>query len=87
MRYFKLIQDGYILSIGEGYDGVEISEDEYNEIMAVIDAKPEAEKGFDYLLKEDLTWEKIEVPIIEPSDDDEISDAEAIAIITGGVDA
>ncbi len=83
MRYFKLIQNGYVLSIGEGYDGVEISEDEYNEIMAVIKARPEAEKGFDYLLKEDLTWEMIEVPIIEPSDDDEISDAEALAIIQG----
>ena len=86
MRYYKLIQDGYILSIGEGYDGVEISLDEYNEIMAVIEAKPEAEKGFDYLLKEDLTWEKIEVPIIEPSDDDEISDAEALAIIQGVIE-
>ena len=89
MRYFKLIQDHYILSIGTGYDGVEISLDEYNEILNVIKSKPEYEKGFDYKLKEDLTWEKIEVPIIEPPEE-ELTDAdkaaeEALAILAGEV--
>ena len=89
MRYFKLIQDGYILSIGTGYDGVAISLDEYNKIMTVIKSRPEADKGFDYLLKEDLTWEMIEVPIIEPPEK-ELTDAdkaaeEALAILAGEV--
>lgn len=86
MRYYKLIKNGYILIIGTGRGGVEITAEEYNEILAIINNKPEAEPGYDYNLREDLTWEKIEVPIIEP-DEEEISDSEALAIITGGVDA
>ena len=83
MRYYKSIENNHILGIGTGCGGVEITADEYNEIMSVIKNKPETESGYDYILRDNLTWEKIEVPIVE-LDDEEISDEEALEIITGG---
>lgn len=80
MRYYKLIENGYILAIGAGAGGVEITVDEYSTILKTIQDKPTAEKGYDYLLKEDLTWELIEVPIVEPTDD-EISGEELLDMI------
>lgn len=61
MKYYKVIEDGYITVIGENIVGEEISEEEYNNIMSVIDNRPKTREGFDYRLKEDLTWEKYEV--------------------------
>ena len=83
MRYYKKIEDGYIVAIGTGGGGEEISKEEYDELLALIKAKPTAEEGFDYRLRDDLTWEKYEVPIVEDVDDDEISDEEALSIIMG----
>lgn len=61
MKYYKVIEDGYITIIGENIVGEEISEEEYNTIMNVIENKPLTKEGFDYRLKEDLTWEEYEV--------------------------
>ena len=84
MRYYKQIQDNYILAIGTGYGNDEISEQEYNEIMFIIRACPN-EKGKGYRLKTDLTWEEYDLPPVpEPSDDDEISTDEALNILLGG---
>ena len=84
MRYNKQTSNNYILAIGTGYGGTEITEAEYNEIMAIIQNCPTAE-GKGYRLKTDLTWEEYDLPPVpEPSDDDEISNDEAINILLGG---
>ena len=84
MRYNKQISNNYIIAIGTGYGGTEITEAEYNEIMAIIQNPPTAE-GKGYRLKADLTWEEYDLPPMpEPSDDDEISTVEALNILLGG---
>ena len=85
MRYFVQYNDsGTLLAIGTGPGGVEITESEYNEIMAVIQNRPQAD-GKGYRLKTDLTWEEYDLPPEpEPSDGDELSDAEALNILMGG---
>ena len=81
MRYYKQIENGYILAIGTGGGGTEITEQEYNSIMTVIQNKPQGTATTDYKLKTDLTWEEYELPP-EP-EDEEIGDEEALGIITG----
>lgn len=84
MRYYKQISENYILAIGTGYGGEEITEEEYNTIMSVIQNKPHAE-GKGYKLRADLTWEEYDLPPEpEPSDDDELTDEEALSILYGG---
>lgn len=61
MRHYKQSADNHILSIGTGYGGEEITESEYNEIMAVIKSCPHLD-GKGYRLKTDLTWETYDVP-------------------------
>ena len=83
-RYYKQTDRMYILAVGVGAGGIEISADEYSEILSVIQNRPTAE-GKGYRLKADLTWEEYDPPTVpEPSDDDEITDTEALQIITGG---
>lgn len=83
MRYYKMIIDGYLVAVGSGSGGTEITAEEYAELLNIIRTKPVASEGYDYRLKTDLTWELYELPII-PTEDDEISDTEALNIITGG---
>lgn len=84
MKYYKHVQDGYILAIGTGGMGEEITESEYNEILAVIRDKPPRTDTTDYRLREDLTWEEYEV---EPPDPDpDIDEAEAWEIVFGGAE-
>lgn len=70
MRYYKMIENGYIIAIGIGFDDVEITAEEYAAILEIIKSKPVAENGYAYRLKEDLTWELVEVPIAEPVEDE-----------------
>ena len=81
MRYYKQIDSDYILAIGTGYGGEEITETEYNQIMSVIQSRATDNKG--YKLKTDLTWEEYELPEIVESDDDELSDGETLNILLG----
>jgi hypothetical protein len=84
MRYYKLIENGYLTAIGTGCGGVEITEEEYNEILSLIQTKPTAEKGFDYWMKEDKSWELVEIPVVEPTDTDyDISGEELLDMIEG----
>lgn len=84
VRHYKQISNNYILAIGTGAGGEGISEAEYNEILSVIRARPQSE-GKGYRLKTDLTWESYDLPPApEPSDDDEISNEEALTILLGG---
>ena len=57
----KIVKDGYINSVVDGVSIGNITEAEYEEILEVIRNRPEAQSGYDYRLKEDLTWEKCEI--------------------------
>ena len=80
--YYKNIIDGHIIGISTGAGQIEITQEEDNAILAVIQSRPTPEIGFDYVLREDLTWEQVEVP--EPVVDDEVNAEEALNIILGG---
>ena len=84
MRYYKQIIDNYLTAIGTGPGNTEITEAEYNQILFIIQNRPQSEdKG--YKLKTDLTWEEYDLPPEpEPSDEDEISTDEALNILLGG---
>ena len=66
MKYYKIVSNGYIISIGTGNGGTEIAEEEYEEILSVIKNKPTPTEDTDYMLKEDLTWEAYAIEPIEP---------------------
>lgn len=80
MRYYKVVEDGYLIAIGKGAGGIEITEEEYNSLLTHIKGCPEAPEGHGYRLKEDLTWELYELPIIEET---EISGDELMTMIEG----
>ena len=85
MRYYKDVKNGYIMAIGTGGGGgVEITESEYDSIMAVIHNKPQTTATTDYHLKIDLTWEEFTPEPIPPSED--ISQEEALEILLGGAE-
>lgn len=82
MRYYKIISDDYLLSVGTGgKTGEEITEAEYDNIMAVVHNAPIAPDGYGYRLKADLTWEQYEMPVVV---EEELTAEEALAIILGG---
>ena len=84
MKYFAQYENGILTAIGTGYGGTEITEAEYNELMAIIQNAPKSD-GKGYKLRTDLTWEEYDLPPVpEPSDDDEISTEEALNILLGG---
>lgn len=80
-KYFKNFDENYIFSIGEGVGDEEITREEYENILAIIQNRPIAERGYSYKLRKDLTWELVDVPVAPESD--EISDEEALGIILG----
>lgn len=79
MKYYKITSNGYIISIGTGNGGTEITEEEYNEIFSVIRNKPTPTETTDYMLKEDLTWEAYVIEPVEP----EPTAEELLDILTG----
>ena len=84
MRYYKQTANNCIIAIGTGPGNIEITEAEYNQIISIIQNRPQSE-GKGYRLKTDLTWEEYDLPPEpEPSDDDEISTDEALNILLGG---
>lgn len=62
MRYFKIEKDGYILAVGNGNSGEEITKTEYNTITEVINNCPVPPNGMLYRLRTDLTWELYDAP-------------------------
>lgn len=83
MKYFKNVENEYIASISTASGQVEITQEEYENILSVIHDQPVAESGYAYKLRTDLTWELVEVPVVE-DENVEISDTEALNIILGG---
>lgn len=69
MKYTKYIVDGYILAVGNGGMGIEISEEEYEHIMTVIHNKPTPTESMDYRLTTELTWEPFEIYDEESEED------------------
>lgn len=82
--FFKEVDDNYILSVSTGTGITKITESEYNAIMQKIRTRPTDPDGYTYKLRADnLEWELVELPPIEPADDDLTAD-EALNIILGG---
>ena len=81
MKYCKMLEDGYIYAIGYGNGDAEITKEEYESILAIINARPDAPEGKGYRLKQDLTWEEYDLP---QADEEEISAEEAVNIILEG---
>ena len=79
-RYYKLAEDGYLLGIGAGAGGTEITKEEYGRIEAVIAAKPVPPEGCDYRLREDLQWQTVVLP--EP-EEEPLDPARALELICG----
>ena len=64
-KYFKVIEEDYIVLIGTGSGDDEISREEYETILSVIHNRPVAQSGYTYKLRTDLTWELREMPVVE----------------------
>ena len=77
--YQKNTENGYIVSIVKGVSVGNITEAEYQAIMDIIRNKPTAEQGYDYRLREDLTWELYQLPEPEPEADEEATEADYLA--------
>lgn len=89
MIYYKQLTSdaAYIIAVGTGYGGTEITKTEYDNILSAIQSRP-SESGKGYRLKTDLSWEEYDLPPEpEPSDDDELSDTAALNILLGGATA
>lgn len=71
MKFFKTIENGYIVALQTVEGQTEITEQEYNEILEIIHNKPMDDIGYGYKLKEDLTWELYELPIINFDESEE----------------
>ena len=68
--YQKNVENGYIVSLVKGVSNGNITEEEYNTLLDIISNKPTPPQGYDYKLREDLTWELYELPAPEPEDGD-----------------
>ena len=82
MKLYKYVSDGYIVSVGSGGMGEEITEAEYDEIMTAIQNKPHRD-GYDYRLRENLTWEEYEIPTPPPDPSEEVSGDEVLDALEG----
>lgn len=85
MRYYKIINNGYIIAVGSGSGGMEITEAEYNNLLAVIRNKPIAPDGYDYRLREDLEWELVELPPMPIEDEEATTEDYEAALAELGV--
>lgn len=77
-KYFKNIENEYIRSISTETGEVEISQEEYENLLAVIRNHPDSESGYIFKLRTDLTWERVEAPPIE---DEEATEEDYIAAL------
>lgn len=86
MRFFKVVSDGYIISVGsDSYTGKEISQAEYDQIMATVKTAPDAPDGYACRLTESLEWElvKVETPDTIDTMTETEQKAAAYDILTG----
>ena len=83
--YQKNTVNGYITSLVSGVSDGNITQEEYQTILSVIRAKPTPPQGFDYRLREDLTWELYELPVVPPEDEEATEADYKAALNTLGV--
>ena len=74
--FYKYIKDKYIIGVGTGAGGGEITEQEFNNILDKINNCPEAPEGYSYRLTTAMEWELAEIPKIEPTTKDFIESEE-----------
>ena len=74
--FYKYINYKFIIGVGTGFGGEEISEQEYNNILEKINNRPEAPEGYSYRLTTAMEWELCEVPKIEPTTEEIIESEE-----------
>lgn len=74
--FYKYINDKYIIGVGTGSGGEEITEQEYNSILDKINNRPEAPEGYSYRLTTAMEWELCETPNIEPTTEEEVIELE-----------
>lgn len=86
MRYYKQIENGYLLFVGTGPGGEEIAAEEYENILTIIHSRPTAEAGYGYRLKTDLTWELVELPPVEEIEEEATIEDYAAALRDMGVE-
>ena len=76
--FYKYIDDKFIIGVGTGSGGEEITEQEYNAILDKINNRPEAPEGYSYRLTTAMEWKLCEVPKIEPTTEEIIEIEEDI---------
>ena len=76
--FYKYINDKYIIGVGTGAGGEEITEQEYNNILDKINNRLEAPEGYSYRLTTSLEWELCEVPKTAPTTEEIIEIEEDI---------
>ena len=74
--FYKYIYDKFIIGVGTGSGGEEISEQEYSTILDKINNRPEAPEGYSYRLTTAMEWELCETPNIEPTAEEIIESEE-----------
>ena len=81
MSYYKIVKDGYIVSVATGLcsQGVEITSDEYFQILNLLKTAPFPSLGYVYKLNCNLEWECIETNI--PRENEYISILERISTL------
>jgi hypothetical protein len=85
--YKKIIETNYIIAVGVGIVGEEITESEYNELRGIIRTAPLAPGGYTYKLRADtLEWELLELPPEpDPGEEDATADDYEAALSDLGV--
>lgn len=78
-KYCKKISGDYIIGIGTNCGNVEITKEEYENILSVICNRPTAESGWEYRLRTNLTWELVEAPVV--TEEAEATEADYIAAL------
>lgn len=85
MKYYKNIDENYLQSVSFGTGQIEVTQEEFENLLSIIRAKPMDIGRKIWRLSVNLTWELYELPPEpEPSDSDELTDAEALDILLGG---
>lgn len=87
MKYYKNIDEDYLQSVSIGTGQIEVTQEEFENLLSIIRAKPMDIGRKIWRLSVNLTWELYELPPEpepEPSDSDELTDAEALDILLGG---
>ena len=75
--------NGYIICVGDGDGGVEISDERYAAIIQSLENKPQPTETIDYKLKTNLTWEEYEIDH-KPEPEPEPEAEELLGILLGG---